>query len=469
MTFCKRKFNNSNGSDQSSLNRTPVTAIRHVAKRGKLEKEFWEGQSGKNAKMNKALADESLDSSSTNASGHDFNKTWMPESEEKNGLDKTWMPKRSASDSGDDFQDELESTDLKGRSLDKTWVPERHPISNFEDSNTMKVKCMFCCGTYSNEREKIKHILEMHGVDAVNTMMPKRCTNCPDKHTPVAFCANIECWESPYLCKPCVLAHKRVSLTKGHVVIFSATCSDQCDQHEDPFLRLEIILDSVWPNRANHSWAFSPQTKTKSDVPELGAQDPKIEEDLTMIRHQSLDFASLLNKVNEAQLAQFSDDGSTSSSSVASRSSSEKSSITAKPLTGEVIADNLLAIFTVGPLAVKMKVAVVIEMLVKTDAIDPSLFCDKRSLSGFKSLLSTNETKFLIKALSSLDELITAVGKKGSFFGLVNLSKLSEVLETIQDPSSKLYCDQTSAFDPAFIKNMASAILKKLSNLIESI
>ena len=50
MTFAKRKFNTTYGSDQSSLNRTPVKQLK---KRGKLEWEFFER--GRNEQMDTTL------------------------------------------------------------------------------------------------------------------------------------------------------------------------------------------------------------------------------------------------------------------------------------------------------------------------------------------------------------------------------------------------------------------------------
>ena len=50
----------------------------------------------------------------------------------------------------------------------------------------------------------------------------------------------------------------------------------------------------------------------------------------------------------------------------------------ASALTERIIADNLLPILNVDSDEVKMKTAVVIEMLVKSEVVNPSVFCDAR-------------------------------------------------------------------------------------------
>jgi len=406
-TFAKRKFNTSYGSNQSSLNRTPV---KHVAKRGRL--------------------------------------------------DRTWNPGRTPNDSDDDFQDELDSTD--------PLEDLKDPLKDTMISETALVQCPYCSRTFDNQREKFTHIIKVHGdglADALGTMMPKVCTNCSDKNESVAFCD--QCLDNPFLCNPCVLAHRRVSFTKDHGIIFSSQSAviNQRDKNEEnPFVIFEKILDSVYPERSGLS---EPPNDPKEFIPMRCSSNFKstseIEEELKLIRLQSLTLASCLKKASGSEA---SGDGFQNSSSVSSKSSSD-SSTTEKTLTGEIIADNLLSLFNVESVDVKAKIAVVIEMLVRMNAIDPSLFCDKRSMKGFRSLLSIRDTKFLYKALTSLNHLVMAVGKKGVFFGLVKIrTDLSELLEMIQQPSTELDDAKTSIFNPAMVKDLALSILKTLDSLI---
>merc|ERR1719186_1948478 len=142
MTFAKRKFNASYGSDQSSLNRTPVKQLK---KRGKLEREFFER--GRNEQMDRTLN-----------GTHDI-------SDEKKDLDKTWKPGTTPSDSDEDYDAEMESTDLRANSLDKTWAPGKLDISELEQniaSTSGGVKCNYCETFFNIKSEMFGHIIAIH-------------------------------------------------------------------------------------------------------------------------------------------------------------------------------------------------------------------------------------------------------------------------------------------------------------------
>merc|ERR1719186_123158 len=393
MTFAKRKFNASYGSDQSSLNRTPVKQLK---KRGKLEREFFER--GRNEQM-----DTTLNGTQDISGPSDFevaDRTWMPESEEKKDLDKTWKPGAATpSDSDDDYDAEMESTDLQANSLDKTWAPGRLDISELEEdtANTSQgVKCRCCETFFNNKSEMFGHIIAIHGGDDITAVvsieMPAVCTNCSDQNKPMAFCS--KCLSDPYLCNPCVHAHKRVRQTKDHAIIF---CSNS--NEEDPYVMLENILDSVYPERSSLSKQMvlpDPPQDPKLFVPLRCASSDKLEimeDELKTIRLKSIKLAEVLNRTTGSETSSesslSSSSGPSRSSSSASGSSSQNSSATIRVLTEEILADNLLPIFNVAEVDVKTKVAVVMEMLLEMEAVHPSLFCDNRSITGFKSLLMT--------------------------------------------------------------------------------
>ena len=69
---------------------------------------------------------------------------------------------------------------------------------------------------------------------------------------------------------------------------------------------------------------------------------------------------------------ELSGSGSDSSDSGSSGNGKKKVS----PLTERIIADNLLPILNVDSDEVKMKTAVVIDMFVTGDVVNPSVFCD---------------------------------------------------------------------------------------------
>ena len=292
----------------------------------------------------------------------------MPEVDERRSLDNTWAP-FTAQDSSDS-DGELESTEPRGRSLDTTWVPEMSTTSDSEDKSRT---CLYFTSSFSHKGEVVEHITAVHGdrrADAVAATKPQTC-NCPGNNEAVAFCES--CPDNPFLCHLCLTTHKLVGVNQSHGILFLPQ-SNSNQIEEDPFEVLEKILNSVCPDRAALS---------KREEPLTDKSDALFEEELITILHESCKLAKLITKTGEWGGFFVSSTDSTQTFVRSGRTSSLNSrssilSLDTKPLTEEIVVDNLLPIFSVDRVEVRVKVAVVMEILLRMDAVHPSLFCDVR-------------------------------------------------------------------------------------------
>ena len=181
------------------------------------------------------------------------------------------------------------------------------------------------------------------------------------------------------------------------------------EDNEDTLQIFENILNSVHPGRTNNGVSSRSAT-------DIDGQD--FSNELRLIRQNISSLVNCLTNPNSV-------DGTESDVSSANKAST---------LTESMISDKLLHILHVDEDDVKTKIAVVIEMLVKNDVVNPSVFCDKRFIDVFKNVLSSKDRRYLKTTLVSLYHFISGLGRKGIFFGLVKVEdELKEILKTIKN------------------------------------
>ena len=125
---------------------------------------------------------------------------------------------------------------------------------------------------------------------------PTVCTNCSDDKAPVGRCLDPECRDDPYLCDPCVWAHKRVGQTRNHQITFELSQVQTNQDDEDAVKIFETILNSVHPGRKSNELSSGSETGF-DELPDI----PVLADELRLIRQNSSTLVNHLIKSNSRE------------------------------------------------------------------------------------------------------------------------------------------------------------------------
>jgi len=206
------------------------------------------------------------------------------------------------------------------------------------------------------------------------------CENCPDLLRIVGVCTT--CPDKPHLCQLCVDAHKRVRLTREHVIHILAEQDTTCARS------VPQILESI-----------------------IELLEVDLDDSITSATDE-------LSKTWNINLGEFSD-----TAIALDMKHSE-----------EVIEAKFIPVFSRGPTSVKLKAVGIIQKLIELRVVNvSSAFANDKCIKGFEELINSEDSEVIVVALDCIQCLVKEIAAIGAKFSLIKLhSQLEKQLRRLK-------------------------------------
>merc|ERR1719233_1069813 len=195
------------------------------------------------------------------------------------------------------------------------------------------------------------------------------CENCPDMKREVGMCST--CPDQPHLCQLCVDAHKRVRITREHVIHILAEKGNITGCRSVPQI-LESIIEHINSNLDDFI-----NSKT-----------------VELVNTWNID----LEELSDREIA------------------------LAMKHCEEVIEAKLIPIFSHGLTSAKLKAVGIVHKMIELKLVNiSSAFANDKFIGGFEELFNSDYSEVIIVALDCLQCIVKEVIVIGAKFSLINL------------------------------------------------
>jgi len=207
------------------------------------------------------------------------------------------------------------------------------------------------------------------------------CENCPDLLRIVGVCTT--CPDKPNLCQLCVDAHKRVRITREHVIHILAE-----QDYNNCVRSVPQILESI-----------------------IELLEVDLDDSITSATDE-------LIKTWKINLGEFSD------TAVALDMKHSE----------EVIESKLIPVFSRGPTSVKLRAVGIIQKLIELRVVNVSTaFANDQCIKGFEELINSKDSEVIVVALDCMQCLVKEIAIIGAKFSLIKLhSQLEKQLRRLK-------------------------------------